>query len=353
MYISEGSFRTVHNGKPVALYTLKNKNGLVVQITNFGAIIACIWVPDRNGRFADIVQGYDTIDEYIQGNSPYMGAVCGRCANRIGKGEFTLEGKKYRLAINNGPNHLHGGITGFSKVVWDVVLSTSDSVQMEYLSVDGEEGYPGNLKIRLTYTLTGNNELRLDYHATTDKTTVVNLASHSYFNLAGEGSGDIYRQELMINGSFYTPVDESSLPTGEIRSVKGTPFDFTLPKSIGADIDKENEQIRFGAGYDQNWVLRHRTGILGLAATAHDPQSGRMMEIYTTQPGVQLYTANWIDQEKGKGGKIYGRRWSFCLETQHFADAINKPHFPSAILHQGEVYEHCCIHRFSTKSLNH
>jgi len=238
MFILEESFKTVHNGKPVSLYTLKNKNGLVAQVTNFGAIIVSIWVPDRNGQFADIVQGYDTIGEYIQGNGPYMGAVCGRCANRIGKGKFTLEGKEYRLAVNNGPNHLHGGITGFSKVVWDVVRSASNSVQMQYLSADGEEGYPGNLRIMVTYTLTVNNELRLDYHATTDKTTVVNLASHSYFNMAGEGSGDIYRQELMINGSFYTPVDESSLPTGEIRSVKGTPFDFTTDKSFGADIDK-------------------------------------------------------------------------------------------------------------------
>ena len=348
----EKSFRTVHNGKPVALYTLKNKNGLVAQVTNYGAIIVSIWVPDRNGRFADIVQGYDTIDEYIRGNGPYMGAVCGRCANRIGKGQFTLEGKEYRLAVNNGPNHLHGGITGFSKVVWDVLQSTSDSVQMEYISADWEEGYPGNLRIMVTYTLTGNNELRLDYHATTNKPTVVNLASHSYFNMAGEGSGDIYKQELMINGLFYTPVDENTLPTGEIRSVKGTLFDFTEPKGIGVDIDKDDEQIRFGSGYDHNWVLRHRTGTLGLAVIAHDPQSGRVMEIFTTQPGVQLYTANWIDREKGKGGKIYGRRWSFCLETQHFADAINTPHFPSTILKPGEVYKHSCLHRFLTKSLN-
>ncbi len=347
--IQEASFKGMHNGKTTGLYTLKNKNGLIAQITNYGAIIVSIYVPDRNGKLADIVQGYDTIQEYIQGNGPYMGAVCGRCANRIAKGKFTLAGKQYTLAANNGPNHLHGGITGFSKVVWDVLKVSSDQVQLEYVSKDMEEGYPGNLKVAVTYTLTGNNELRLDYLATTDKSTVIALASHSYFNLAGEGSGSIYDQELMINGSFFTPTDETSIPTGEIRSVKGTPLDFTVAKKIGRDIDKEDDQLKFGAGYDQNWVLRHRTGILGLAAVAHDPASGRVMEVYTTQPGVQLYTANWIDGEKGKGGKKYGRRWAFCLETQHFPDSINQPHFPSTILNPGEEYRHSCVHKFLTK----
>ena len=347
--IQEASFKGMHNGKPTGLYTLKNKNGLIAQITNYGAIIVSIYVPDRNGNLADIVQGYDSIQEYIQGNSPYMGAVCGRCANRIAKGKFTLAGKQYTLAANNGPNHLHGGITGFSKVVWDVMKVSSDQVQLEYVSRDMEEGYPGNLKVSVTYTLTGNNELRLDYLATTDKTTIIALASHSYFNLAGEGSGSIYDQELMINGSFFTPTDETSVPTGEIRSVVGTPLDFTVTKKIGRDIDSDYEQLKFGAGYDQNWVLRHRTGTLGLAAVAHDPVSGRVMEVYTTQPGVQLYTANWIDGEKGKGGKKYGRRWAFCLETQHFPDGINQPHFPSTILNPGEEYRHSCVHKFLTK----
>ncbi len=349
MQISEEAFRTVHNGKPVALYTLRNKNGLVAQVTNYGAIIVSIYVPDRNGRFADVVQGYDTIGEYIRGNSPYMGAICGRCANRIGKGKFSLAGQEYTLAVNNGPNHLHGGIAGFNKMVWDVVRSGPEGVQMEYLSADGEEGYPGNLRVSVTYTLNPDNELRLDFLATSDKPTVVNLAGHSYFNLAGEGSGDVYQQELMINGLFYTPIDASTLPTGEVRSVKGTPFDFTIPKKIGKDIDREEEQIRFGAGFDHNWVLRHRAGTLGLAAKAQDPGSGRVLEVHTTQPGVQLYTANWIDREKGKGGKIYQRRWAFCLETQHFADAINNSHFPSIILNPGDSYEHRCIYRFSTK----
>lgn len=347
--IKEELFRGEHKGKQTGLYTLKNRNGLIAQITNYGAIIVSIYAPDRYGNFADIVQGYDTISEYISGNGPYMGAVCGRCANRIAVGKFVLLGREYSLAINNGPNHLHGGITGFNKVVWDVIKHSGSSVHMTYLSVDGEEGYPGNLKVSVTYTLTDENEFRIDYHAATDKTTIVNLASHSYFNLAGEGSGSIYDQELMINGLFYTPTDETSVPTGEIRPVKGTPMDFTSPRKIGAAIDDDYEQLRYGAGYDHNWVLGHPAGTPGLAAVAHDPRSGRIMEIFTTQPGVQFYTANWIDGENGKGGKKYGRRWAFCLETQHFADSVNKPHFPSVILNPGDEYRHSCIHKFSTE----
>lgn len=345
----EESFKSIHNGKPTGLYTLKNQNGVIVRITNYGAIIVSIIVPDRKGNFADIVQGYDTIGEYIEGNSPYMGAICGRCANRIAGGKFELMRKQYSLAVNNGPNHLHGGIKGFSKVVWDVLNASSSQVQLEYVSNDGEENYPGNLRVSVTYTLTEDNELKIGYRAVTDKATVVNLAGHSYFNLAGEGSGSIYDQELMINARFFTPIDETSVPTGEILSVKGTPMDFTSPKKIGAEIDSDYEQLRFGAGYDHNFVLDHPTGVTGLAAAAFDPASGRVLEVYTTQPGLQLYTANWIDNEKGKGGKRYGRRWAFCLETQHFADAVNKPHFPSAILNPGEEYRHSCIYKFSTR----
>jgi len=347
--IQEESFKGVHNGKKTSLHTLKNKNGLIAQITNYGAIIVSIYTPDRKGVMADVVQGYDTIKEYIDGNGPYMGAVCGRCANRIAKGKFSLSGKEYALAVNNGPNHLHGGIIGFNRVVWNVVKNTPSTVKMEYISADGEEGYPGKVKVSVTYSLTDENELRLDYLATTDKSTVVNLASHSYFNLAGEGSGSIYDQELMINSDFFTPTDETNVPTGEIRPVKGTPMDFTTLHKIGDGIDKEDIQIRYGAGYDHNWVLKHRSGTLGVAAVAYDPESGRMMEVITTQPGVQLYSANWIDNEKGKGGKKYQRRWAFCLETQHFADAINKPHFPSTILNPGEEYKHSCIYKFGTK----
>jgi aldose 1-epimerase len=347
--IREESFKGVHNGKPTGLYTLKNKNGLVAQVTNYGAILVSIFAPDTNGNFTDVVQGYDNIADYLNGNGPYMGAVCGRCANRIARGKFTLLGKQYTLAVNNGPNHLHGGINGFSRVVWDVINVSDSIIKLEYFSVDGEEGYPGNLRVSITYTLTDANEVRLDYHATTDKSTVVNFAGHSYFNLAGEGSGSVYDQELMINGDFFTPTDETNIPTGEILKVKGTPMDFTKPKKIGSEIDKDDEQLKFGAGYDHNWVLNHRNGALGLAAVARDPLSGRVMEVYTTQPGLQLYTANWIDGEKGKGGKKYGRRWAFCLETQHFADAINKPHFPSTILNPGEEYKHICIYKFLVK----
>jgi aldose 1-epimerase len=347
--IKEESFKTVHNGKQTSLHTLKNKNGLVAQITNYGAIIVSIYVPDRQGNMVDIVLGYDTIQEYINGNGPYMGAVVGRCANRIGKGKFTLNNKDYSVAVNSGPNHLHGGIVGFNRIVWDVIKATPNSVQLGHLSNNGEEGYPGNVKVTVTYTLTDDNELHLDYQATTDATTIVNLAGHSYFNLAGEGSGDAMNQELQINGIFFTPTDDTNVPTGEIIGVKGTPMDFTVTKKIGKDINRDDEQLKFGNGYDHNWVLNHPAGTLGLAAVAHDPQSGRVMEVYTTQPGVQLYTANWMDNEKGKGGKKYGKRSAFCLETQHFADAINKPHFPSIILNPGEVYKHSCVHKFLTK----
>jgi aldose 1-epimerase len=347
--IKESDFKSVHQGKPTSLHTLKNRNGLIAQITNYGAIIVSIYVPDRNGKLTDIVQGYESIGEYVKGNGPYMGAVCGRSANRIAKGKFTLDDKTYSLAVNNGPNALHGGLEGFNKKVWDVIKTASDSVKLQYISADGEEGYPGKLTVEVTYTLTDANELRLDYLATTDKSTIVNLAGHSYFNLAGEGSGDILNQELMINAVYFTPCDDTNIPTGEIRFVKGTPMDFTRPKKIGQDIDMDDEQLRYGAGYDHNWVLNNRTGRPGLAAIAHDPVSGRVMEVYTTQPGLQFYSANWPDDQLGKGGKKYGRRWAFALETQHFPDSINKPHFPSVILNPGESYKNSCIYKFLTR----
>jgi len=346
--IPREAFETTHMGEVVSLYTLRNKNGLVAQITNYGAIVVSLYVPDRTGKLSDIVLGYDTIGEYIHGNGPYMGAVCGRVANRIANGKFSLSGRTYELAVNNGPNHLHGGLKAFSMVVWEVAEVAPDRVKMTYHSPDGDEGYPGNLKTAVTYTLTDENELRLDYHAETDKSTPVNLASHSYFNLAGEGSGDVYDQELMINARFYTACDANSVPTGEICSVTGTPYDFTRFKRMGESINEDNEQLRFGAGFDQNFVLGHARGEMGLAARARDPRSGRLMEICTTQPGIQLYTANWLENEKGKNGHVYQKRHGFCLETQHFANAVNIPHFPPVVLSPGEKYVHVCLHRFLT-----
>lgn len=348
MIIQESSFNTTHQGKAVSLYSMKNENGMVVQVTNYGAIIVSIIVPDRNGKFTDIVQGYDRAGDYICGNDPYMGAVCGRCANRIARGKFSLNSREYSVAVNNGPNHLHGGIKGFDKVVWDVVRSSSGQVRLETLSMDGEEGYPGNLKVAVEYSLTSENDLRIDYSASTDKTTIVNLTSHSYFNLAGEGSGDVLNQELMINADFFTPIDETSVPTGEILTVKESPMDFTTLRPIGERINDDHKQLHFGTGYDHNFVLNKPYGEMGLAAVAHDPVSGRAMEVYTTQPGIQLYTANWVDGEAGKGGKRYYKRWAFCLEAQHFADAINKPHFPSVVLEPGTEYHQSTVHRFLT-----
>lgn len=344
--IKEEAFKSVHNSKPTQLVTLKNSNGLVAQITTYGAIVVSLFVPDRNGNLKDIVLGYDNINDYIKGNSPFMGAVCGRIANRIGKGQFTLNNKTYKLAVNDGPNHLHGGKIGFDKVNWSIVKTTPNSVELEYVSRSGEEGYPGNVTVRVTYTLTDENELRIDYLATTDETTIVNLTNHSYYNMAGEGSGSVYDQELMINGAFFTPTDDGNVPTGEIRNVKDTPMDFTVARKIGKDIEKDDEQLKFGNGYDHNWVLKHRTGELGLAAVASDPASGRVMEIYTTQPGVQFYSANWLNGEKGKHGHVYNKREAFCLETQHFADSINIPHFPSVILQPGQEYKQTCLHKF-------
>ena len=353
-YIKEEAFKGKFKGKDTALFTLKNKNGLVAQITNFGAKIVSIYVPDRSGNFTDIVLGFETIDEYINGN-PYFGAICGRCANRIANGKFILEGKEYQLPVNNGPNSLHGGPEGFNNQLFDAKAVTKvkdgESVEMSYKSKDGEMGYPGNVLFKVTYTLTDNNELKLEYEATTDKLTHVNIASHSYFNLAGEGVGDILAHELTINGNFFTPINDVLITSGELRPVKGTPMDFTKPKLIGKSINDNYDQLDFGKGYDHNWVINKKeAGELALAALAYEPKSGRVMEVHTTQPGVQLYTGNWLDgNDKGKGGKAYTMRSAFCLETQNFPDTPNKPQFPSTKLKPGEVYKQTCLHKFYVK----
>ena len=338
----------------IKLYTLKNESGMTVCVTNYGAIVTSIIVSDRNGKRADVALGYDRVEDYINAvDKPYFGAVVGRYGNRIAKGEFTLDGETYSLLKNNGENHLHGGAIGFDKVVWTVdEYVEGQSLTLSYLAKDKEEGYPGNLQLKITYTLADDNSLIVDYHATTDKATPVNVTQHTYFNLKGEGQGTILDHQLMLNAKKFTPVDESLIPTGEMPTVAGTPFDFTTPKAIGRDIGQQNEQLVFGLGYDHNWILDTdgKEGELSLAAQVNEPSSGRVMEIYTTEPGIQFYCGNFLDGRlKGKSGKPYVHRGGFCLETQHFPDSPNQPNFPSTILKPGETYDSKTVFKFSTK----
>ena len=338
----------------IKLYTLENESGMTVRVTNYGAIITSIIVPDRNGKRADVALGYDRVEDYINAvDKPYFGAVVGRYGNRIAKGEFTLDGETYSLLQNNGENHLHGGAIGFDKVVWTVdEYVEGKSLTLSYLAKDKEEGYPGNLELTIIYTLADDNSLVVDYHASTDKATPINVTQHTYFNLKGEGQGTILDHKLMLNAKTFTPVDESLIPTGEMPAVAGTPFDFTTAKAIGRDIDQQNEQLVFGLGYDHNWILNKdgKEGELSLAAQVHEPSSGRVMEIYTTEPGIQFYCGNFLDGRlKGKSGKPYVHRGGFCLETQHFPDSPNQPNFPSTILKPGETYESKTVFKFSAK----
>jgi len=297
------------------------------------------------------VLGFDNIDGYLQGTS-FFGATIGRYGNRIAKGRFTLNGVEYKLATNNEPNHLHGGNKGFDKVIWNAKpLNVKDGVglALNYLSHDGEEGYPGNLSVNVSYTLTDNNELKISYEATTDKDTVVNLTHHSYFNLAGHGNGDVLNHQLMINADRFTPTDAGSIPTGELRSVKGTPFDFTQPTTIGARINQDDEQLKFAKGYDHNYVLNGKAGTLRKAASVSEPTTGRTMEVWTTEPGMQLYSGNFLTGAPGKSGKLYQFRYGFCLETQHYPDSPNEPSFPSTVLRKGASYRTQTIYRFSAR----
>ena len=340
-----------HDGRPVTLYTLTNANGVEVDTMNYGGIIVSIRVPDRKGQFADIVLGHENLEGYIP-NPPYFGAIVGRYANRIAKGTFTLDGKTYALPKNDGPNTLHGGTEKtFNKVVWDgEALKGKAGVTYTYLSKDGDDGFPGNLKVRVTYTLTNSNELVIDYEATTDKATPINLSQHSYFNLAGEGTGDILNHEVTLHADRFTPVDKNLIPTGELRPVKGTPFDFSTPTKVGARIDDNYEQLVLGHGYDHNWVINRKGDSLTLAARVYEPSSGRVLEVSTTQPGVQFYTGNFLDGTvTGKQGHVYKRRYGLCLETQHFPDSPNHPDFPSAILKPGETFRQKTVFKFSTK----
>jgi aldose 1-epimerase len=347
------SFGKTPDGQPVDLYVLTNKSGAEASITNYGGAVVSIKVPDRNGKLADVVLGYDTPDGYVADKS-YFGALVGRYGNRIGHAQFVLDGKTYTLAKNNGENSLHGGIKGFNKALWTAkVLPAKDgqSLELSYLSKDGEEGFPGNLKVTVTYTLTDANALKIDYSATSDKKTVVNLTNHSYFNLAGQGSGDILGHVLMIEADRFTPVDSGLIPTGELHDVAGTPFDFRKPTAIGARIDQDEEQLKLGGGYDHNFVLRRSAGPgESLAARVIEPASGRVLEVWTTEPGVQFYTGNFLDgRTPGKGGATYPRRNAFCLETQHFPDSPNQPKFPSVIIKPGERYHTITTYKFSTE----
>jgi aldose 1-epimerase len=332
------------------IYLLKNAAGLEARITNYGGTVMSLLVPDAAGKLDDIVLGYDQVEGYRKA-SPYFGCLVGRYGNRIGKAKFSLDGKEYQLAANNGENSLHGGVKSFDKVLWDaepVVDDRGPGLVLRYLSKDGEEGFPGNLAVTARYTLTADNSLLVDFTATTDKKTVVNLTHHSYFNLAGKG--DILGHELYLNAKTFTPVSASLIPTGELRPVAGTPLDFTKPTAIGARIDADDEQIRFGGGYDHNWVIDKPLGKLGLVAHVREPGSGRAMEVLSTEPGTQFYTGNFLDGTiTGKGGRIYQKRAAFCIEPQHYPDTPNQPSFPQATLSPGQTYTNTIIYRFLAK----
>jgi aldose 1-epimerase len=350
--VTSEAWGKTRTGEAVELYTLKNAKGAAATITTFGARVVTLQMPDRAGKFDDIVLGFDNLDGYLQAPPPpYFGATVGRYANRIAGGKFKLDGKTYTLAKNNGANHLHGGNMGFDKVVWTAKPGTGSSaasVAMTYLSKDGEEGYPGNLTATVTYTLTDNNELQIVYSATTDQDTVVNLTNHSYFNLAGQGEGDILGHVVMVNADRFTPVDQGLIPTGELEKVDGTPFDFRQPTPIGDRIDAKDPQIALGMGYDHNFVLNRTGSSLELAARVTEPKTGRVMEVLTTEPGMQFYTSNFLDGTlKGVGGKTYPRRSAFCMETQHFPDSPNHPGFPSTTLKAGGSYRSETVYRFS------
>ncbi|MBA3973153.1 MAG: galactose-1-epimerase [Candidatus Solibacter sp.] len=346
--VTRTSFGKTPEGIEVSLYTLKNANGIEVGIINYGGIIVSLKTPDKTGQFADIVLGFDSLDGYLK-DHPYFGAIIGRYGNRIGGAKFSVGGKEYKLAANNGPNSLHGGVKGFDKKVWAAAVDgNSNSLILTYTSADMEEGYPGALDVEVKYTLTEADELRIDYKATTGKETVVNLTNHSYFNLAGQGNGDILKHSIQIMSEKTTPVDATLIPTGELKDVAGTPFDFTAPHAIGERInDASDEQIKFGGGYDHNFAVDGQMGTLRPAARVTEPTSGRVMEVLTTEPGIQFYTGNFLDGTlTGKGGKVYQKRSGFCLETQHYPDSPNKPRFPTTALKPGAAYTSTTVYRF-------
>jgi aldose 1-epimerase len=345
--IDETTFSGMLDGKKVSLYTLKNDNGVVTQITNFGGRVVSLWVPDKNGDFEDIVTGYNTLDGYLNSKEIYYGALIGRYGNRIANGKFVMNDTVYSLVQNNDMNHLHGGTKGFNDVFWDTSQPDGQTLVLQYTSPHMEEGYPGNLDVKVQYQLTNENELKIEYWATTDRPTPVNLTHHSFFNLKGDGNGTINDHIMQINADFYTPVDEGLIPTGEITPVEATPMDFRAPTAIGERVDDDFEQLKYGLGYDHNWVLVPAENGLNFAARVVEPASGRTMEVYTNEPGLQFYGGNFLDgTDTGKYGRPYDFRTSFCLETQHFPDSPNQPEFPSTILEPGEEYYSVCLYRF-------
>ena len=350
--IEEHAFDTISVDKKISLYTLENKNGIVIQVTNFGARIVTLFTPDKNGKMEDIVLGYENIDRYLNNNGErFLGATIGRYGNRIAEGKFTIDSITYQVPQNNNGQSLHGGLLGFDMVVWNVDSVSENMIHFSYVSVDGEQGYPGNLDVKMIYTLTDDNELKIVYSATTDKKTPINLTHHSFFNLKGEGNGTINDHVLYINADKYTPVDSVLIPTGEIADVENTPFDFRTPTAIGLRVDENNAQLKVGKGYDHNFVLnRKTTSEMELAASVYEPASGRFMEIFTTEPGLQFYGGNFFSGKTiGKYGKTLNFREAIALETQHFPDSPNQPNFPSTILNPGQVYLHTCIYKFSVK----
>lgn len=345
-------FQAKIQGKDTDLFILKNSKGNEVAITNYGGALVAIMVPDKNGNMANVIQGHDNIKDVVESPEPFLSTLVGRYGNRICKGKFTLDGQEYQLAINNGPNHLHGGPTGFHARVWDAEQVDAQTLKLHYLSVDGEEGFPGNLDMNVTYAFTDENELVIEYQGTTDKKTIVNMTSHGFFSLAGiaNPTPTIEHLKCEINADFYIPIDETSVPTGEVVSVKGTPFDFTTPHEIGERIDANHLQTINGAGYDHCFVLNKKeVGELSFAAKVTEPVTGRTMEVYTTEPGVQVYTDNWADGYKGQHGATFPRRSAICFEAQHFPDSPNKGHFPSVVLCPGEIYYQKTVYKFGVE----
>ncbi len=344
-------FGKLPDGREVKIYTLTNRKGYTAKITDFGAKLVSLMVPDKNGKPADVILGYDSLWQYLKGD-PYFGSTVGRYANRIAKGKFTLNGKEYQLALNNGPNHLHGGPGGYHSVLWKSEIVDKNghpAVRLTYLSPDGEEGYPGNLAIGVTYCWNDANELQIDYTALCDQDTYINLTNHSLFNLKGAGEGDILDHELMLAAETYTPVDATLIPTGRIDSVKNTPFDFNTPIAIGKRINEAFNQLIIGKGYDHNWILKSNK-LTDLAASLYEPVSGRLMEVFTTEPGIQFYSGNFLDgSQKGHGNKPYNFRFGLALEAQHFPDSPNQPAFPITLLKKGEKYTQTTIYKFGVR----